>query len=99
MTPALFTLAPPCHPRHRNGEVAHDRDRSPARCSVRHLEAAGYRFERGAWRGSDASDVSESVGVLDEADAMHALLMRRSCRSPPTRSWNGTSAATAWRAL
>jgi len=45
--------------------------------AVRHLEAAGYRFERGAWCGPDAAGNPAPADVLDEADAMHALLVRR----------------------
>ena len=45
--------------------------------AVRHLEAAGYRYERGAWHGPGAADVPAPAGVLDEADAMHALLVLR----------------------
>jgi hypothetical protein len=51
-----------------------DRQRVAA---VRHLEAAGYRFERGAWHGPDAAGDTAPVGVLEEADAMHGLLVLR----------------------
>ena len=51
-----------------------DRQRVAA---VRHLEAAGYRFERGAWHGPASAGDAAPAGVLDEADAMHALLVLR----------------------
>ena len=51
-----------------------DRQRVAA---VRHLEAAGYRFEHGAWHGPDSAGDVAPAGVLDDADAMHALLVLR----------------------
>ena len=51
-----------------------DRQRVAA---VRHLEAAGYRFECGTWHGPGSAGDAALDSVLDEADAMHALLVQR----------------------
>lgn len=64
-----------CMSGRRNGTLSQiDRQRVAA---VRHLEAAGYRFERGAWHEPGAADVSAPAGVLEEADAMHVRLVLR----------------------
>jgi hypothetical protein len=51
-----------------------DRERVAA---VRHLEAAGYRFKQGEWHPPASNDNPTPAGVLEEADAMHALLVLR----------------------
>jgi hypothetical protein len=62
-----------------------DRQRVAA---VRHLEAAGYRFERGAWHAPNATNDTAPAGVLDEADAMHALLVLRADALGGSTEWS-----------
>jgi hypothetical protein len=63
-----------CMSGRRNGTLSQiDRQR----VAVRHLEAAGYRFERGAWHEPGAADVSAPAAVLEEVDAMHVRLVLR----------------------
>jgi hypothetical protein len=66
-----------------------DRQRVAA---VRHLEAAGYRFERGAWHGPIAANDTAPAGVLDEADAMHALLVLRADALGGCTEWSEEAA-------
>lgn len=54
------------------GEI--DRKRIAA---VQHLEAAGYCFKAGEWHPPASTDDPATAAVLEEADAMHALLVLR----------------------
>ena len=66
-----------------------DRQRVAA---VRHLEAAGYRFERGAWFGPISANGTAPVGMLEEADAMHALLVLRADALDGCTEWSEEAA-------
>ena len=66
-----------------------DRQRVAA---VRHLEAAGYRFEGRAWLRPIAANDTAPAGVLDEADAMHALLVLRADALVGCTEWSEEAA-------